>query len=245
MIAADQPVCFPESVIASVSSKKDGSMLDRADATHASGVVANRHRFCQAAGVPYEQAVYQLIEYGSDQSYDTVVTVGERDTSLHRPHIPADALYTTRKWVALFLPVADCVAMVLHDSTRGALALAHVGRHASYAKLATKVARHVIADGSAVEDIVVWMSPHAQKQSYKMQWFDQSSDPDWQGYFTVTSDGVFLDMAGYNAGLLTRTGILQRNIHISSVDTMTDTHYFSHTQGDTSGRIAVVACMRQ
>ena len=104
--------------------------------------------------------------------------------------------------------------------------------------------RHFLNDGSKPGDLTVWMSPHAQKVSYKLDWFDQAADPDWRGYYEQKADGIYLDIAGFNRHLMEQLGVLSQNIHISAVDTMQNPNYFSHAAGDTSGRVAVVAVMR-
>lgn len=244
MIARDQPTCFPGDVTVRVSSKQDGSVLSRVAGRHAPEYVARRVEICRQAGVDYADAVYQRIVYANDQTYDKIVRVGGVDTTRHAAEVAADALVTDQKHVALFLPVADCAATVMYDPVRHVLALAHLGRHSTYAKLAASVTKYFIHDGSDPADLIVWMSPHAQKTSYKLDWFDKADDPDWQGFYERTADGAYLDMAGFNKRLFENSGVLSRNIYVSPVDTMKDPAYFSHAAGDTAGRIAVVAVMR-
>jgi len=50
MIAADQPVCFPSELLIAVSSKDDGTMLNRIRGRHVVEVLENRRRFCGALG---------------------------------------------------------------------------------------------------------------------------------------------------------------------------------------------------
>ena len=99
-------------------------MLDRTkDDRHEPSVVDSRRRFTQQAGIPYENCVYQVITYAADRTYDEIKEVGEPDTE----GCLADVLYTERPELGLFLPVADCVATVIYDPGRQALALAHIG----------------------------------------------------------------------------------------------------------------------
>ena len=88
------------------------------------------------------------------------------------------------------------------------------------------------------------MSPHAQKASYKLDWFDKANDPEWQDFYDQQADGFYLDMAGFNQRRMTELGVLSQNIYVSQVDTVTDGNYFSHSGGDVTGRIAVVAMMK-
>ena len=63
MIAADQPTCFPSDVLVAVSSKDDGTMLNRIRGRHVAEVLENRRRFCDQIGVTYDDIVYHVISY--------------------------------------------------------------------------------------------------------------------------------------------------------------------------------------
>lgn len=244
MIARDQPTCFPPTVLVRVSSKQDGSMLNRSLGHNHRSALECRETFCAQLGIQYENAVSQWIIYEDGRTYDLIVDVDSGSTTRMIRGVEADAMYTRTPGVALFLPVADCAATVVYDPHRRALAIAHLGRHSTYAKLATQVVKHFVNDGSNAADLIVWMSPHAQKEQYKLAWFDKADDPDWQGFYEERADGIYLDMAGFNRQLLEQQGVRADNIHVSPIDTMTDDNYFSHLAGDTTSRIAVVAMIR-
>lgn len=244
MIANDQPTCFPDDVVVRVSARDDGTVLDRAIGVHNGSIVSNRTEFCRKTGIDYGDVAYQRIIYDDKRTYALIAEVDDGSTTKFTSEVVADALCTTAPNVGLFLPVADCVATVLYDPKRRALAIAHLGRHSSYAKLAQKVAAWFAGGGSNLSDVIVWMSPHAQKESYKLEWFDRADDPDWSDFYTQKEDGYYLNLAGYNARLLENAGIPARNIHISQIDTTTNSGYFSHMQGEHSGRIGVIAMMR-
>lgn len=243
MIISDQPNCFPETVRVAVSSRADGTMLDRTRDTHALDVMQNRQKFCQANGCSYANCVYQLIRYGDSESYQNIVEVTAGDTTTKKPAIHADALFTTEAGVGLFLPVADCVATVLYDPVKKYLAMAHLGRHSTYAKLATATVEYFVKHGSRASDLIIWMSPSAGKDSYQLEWFDKAGDPEWQEYCTQKDDGYYIDMKEYNRAQFVKAGVLPGSIHLSPIDTMLSPDYFSHSSGDTTGRFAVIAMM--
>lgn len=68
MIAADQPVCFPSDLLVAVSSKDDGTMLNRIRGRHVAEVLENRQRFCDQIGVKYDDVVYHVISYDQTQT---------------------------------------------------------------------------------------------------------------------------------------------------------------------------------
>lgn len=241
MIDSDQPTCFSDKLIAAVSSRHDGTMLDRTlDDRHHPTVVDNRQSFVSAAGAHYSSCVYQLIHYGEDASYDSVVEVDAPNTD----GVVADVLYTETPGVGLFLPVADCVGTIIYDNTRGALALAHLGRHATVGKALKATLQLFKQKGSVASDIVIWMSPSVGQDHYLMEFFDQADDKSWKPYIQKTDDKLFLDLGGYNRKLALDEGVSESNIHLPSVDTASSPNYFSHSQGDHNARFAVLAQMK-
>lgn len=219
-------------------------MLDRARGTHHPEVVAHRRRFCQQAGIDYNNVVFMNIVYASGRRYDCLAEVDCGATTTHALDVVADGLFTQQRGVALMLTEADCIATVMHDPVMGYLALLHLGRHSTVAGLMRRGIAAFLQAGSRPEDIVVWMSPSAQAETYVMQYFDQTGEPDWRDFCRQSPEGIHLDMQGYNAAICQRAGIPTANIHRSPINTMTNPDYFSHARGERSGRIAVVAIMR-
>jgi copper oxidase (laccase) domain-containing protein len=244
MISVDQPTFLPNNLLVRVSSRSDGTMLDRALGTHVPEIVEHRRAFCEANGVSYARAVYQKIIYGDDQTYEHIEEVDERSVSKHVSDVAADALFTSTPGVGLFLPVADCVATVIYDPVKRNLALLHLGRHATLANLLPKTLELFAWKGSDPSDLIIWMSPSAQRATYKLDYFDRKDDPDWQPFCDIKSDGIYIDMQGYNRQRFLDGGVKSENIHTSPVNTMTSDDYFSHAAGDTHGRMAVLAMMR-
>ena len=136
MITHDQPQIFPDNVLVKVSSKNDGTILERTRGhRHDPVVVKRRKDFAARCGTSYEDVVYQVIVYDDHQSYDRIVEVTHLDTTKHTPDISADALFTSETGVGMFLPIADCVGTVVYDPVKRFLALAHIGRHAAKKQL--------------------------------------------------------------------------------------------------------------
>lgn len=244
MIAADQPVCFPSDLLVAVSSKDDGTMLNRIRGRHVAEVLENRRRFCDQIGINYDDVVYHVISYDQAQTFDTIVEVTEADTvKYNNEGIFADALYTEMAGVGLFLPVADCIATVIYDPKHRALMLVHLGRHSTVAQLMTKAIQHFVERGSQVNDLQLWMSPSITQKNYRMDYFNHTDDINWQNFCRQKADGIYLDMQGFNRSLAIQAGVPGDNIFISPIDTADDSNYFSHSSGDTGGRVAVLAVM--
>jgi len=245
MITADQPTCFPSNLLIAVSSKDDGTMLNRIRGRHVAEVLENRRRFCDQIGVKYDDVVYQVVSYDQGQTFDNIAEVAESDTVKYNSEgIFADALYTEATGVGLFLPVADCIATVIYDPKRRALMLAHLGRHSTVAQLMTRAVQYFAERGSQAKDLQIWMSPSITQKNYRMDYFNHTNDMNWQNFCRQTADGIYLDMQGFNRSLAVQAGVPANNIVISPIDTADNPNYFSHSSGDTAGRIVVVAMMR-
>lgn len=244
MILSDQPNVFSSHVLAAVSSRLDGSMLNRTIGVHAPKIVMNRQKLCEQLGVQYSGVVYQNIIYADDATYDVLVEVGPENTTQHMSDVRADALFTTSPGVGLFLPVADCVATIVFDPVRKHLALLHLGRHSTLTSLIAKTIAKFVENGSRPADLLVWMSPSAKKDTYKLDWFDQADSLDWRNFCERSEEGYFIDLPGYNKQRFIDEGIQSESITISAVDTTKDDNYFSHRGGDLADRIAVLAMMR-
>ena len=245
MITADQPTCFPSNLLIAVSSKDDGTMLNRIRGRHVAEVLENRRRFCDHIGVTYDDVVYHVISYDQGQTFDTIADVTETDTTRHNSEgIFTDALYTEAVDVGLFLPVADCIATVIYDPKRRALMLAHLGRHSTVAQLMSRAVRYFVERGSQAKELQIWMSPSITQKNYRMDYFNHADDINWRNFYHQTADGIYLDMQGFNRSLAIQVGVPADNIVMSSIDTADDPNYFSHSSGDTAGRIVVVAMMR-
>ncbi len=241
MIAKDQPTCFPADIVVGVSSTSDGTVLDRAVGVHNPTIVTNRTRFCDTQGISYGDVVYQRITYSDKRTYDVIAVVDETDTCKYVDEVAADALITTQPGVGMLLPVADCVATVLYDSATKQLALAHLGRHSTLANLMQKTIATMVANGAQAQDIVIWMAPSVSSDDYRMEYFDYLDDAQWQHFANQRDDGVYLDLQGYNQAQAIAAGVWASNVHRSPVNTARDDNYFSHSQGDITGRFAVLA----
>ena len=245
MITADQPTCFPSNLLIAVSSKDDGTMLNRIRGRHVAEIVNNRRRFCDQTGVKYDDVVSHVISYDQGQTFDTIADVTETDTTRHNSEgIFTDALYAETAGIGLFLPVADCIATAIYDPKRRALMLAHLGRHSTVAQLMSRAVQYFVERGSQAKDLQIWMSPSITQKNYRMDYFDHADDTNWYNFCRQTADGIYLDMQGFNRSLAVQAGVPANNIVISPIDTADNPNYFSHSSGDTAGRIAVVAMMR-
>jgi len=212
--------------IIEISKVTDGSMGKEAE-----DVFANRSRFLKSHSINPEQTVLVHLVYEGDDycRYAEVATSDGGDGITRPPARVNDALFTRQPGVALFLPLADCVGVVLVDTKQQILGLSHMGRHNLERHGARRSVEYMVEQfGSKPSDITVYMSPAAGREHYPLFAFDHRS---------------LHDVA---AQQLIDVGILPKHMRIAEEDTTKHPDYFSHSQylkGQqiTDGRHALVA----
>lgn len=139
---------------------------------------------------------------------------------------PYDALFTADD-TTLFLPLADCQAGVFYDKKVKVIGLAHLGRHSVEQRGAAKLVTYMQKTfGSSLDDIIVWLGPSPEKDTY----------PLWK------RDNMSLREA--NVSDLLAAGMPLNNIKHDHTDTTKDIRYFSHSEflkgrRQTDGRYAI------
>lgn len=212
-----------------MSSVKDGSM---SKAVSDEQRQINQALFSQSCGVRLDQTILVKLDYDSDDfcRYGTVDSSSAGDGMITSSSMTADALFTLDQDVALFLPVADCIAAVLYDEVNGVLGLAHLGRHNLQQQGGRRVIEYMVEQfSSSSDDIRIWLSPAAGKLNYPLFAFNNRSLHD-----------VAIEQ-------LQSAGVELVNIHVDSRDTTTDESFFSHSEFLKGNRLAdgrqAVVCM--
>lgn len=231
MIAKDQPTIFGNDVIAAVSSVQDGNLKFGVyeDDTR---VIENRRAFLEKAGIDIAHTTLVALTYATDTfaKYRLVDDNDKSDGMTKTTQKYADALLTNHSNHALFLPIADCVGVILFDPKHKLLMVSHVGRHSAEIQGALKSVQFMEKHGAKAEDVKVWLSPAVGKASYPLHRLGGKS------LHEIIKEQ------------LVRTGVKADHIETSGVDTAVDENYFSHSQflkGNEpfAGRFAIVAMM--
>lgn len=215
-----------------VSNVQHGTMK-RAAAIDPLAVDENRRAFLAKANIAPADAVLVQVDYDTDD-FCRYQTVGKRaqGEGIVRAGRVADALATQEKGVALFLPLADCAGVVLHDTKQRVLLLSHLGRHSVEQYGTQKSVDYLVrTHGSRPQDIDAWISPAAGAENYPLRAFEQ------KGLQAVICEQLVL------------AGIVPTRIEIDERDTTKDQSLFSHSEfkkGNRAedGRFAVVAVLQ-
>lgn len=233
MIKKDQPTIFDSSVIAAVSSLSDGNM--KFGVGDERQVIQNRHDFLEKVGITIDQTTRVAITYNTDDfaKYRHVTANDKADGMRDKDSLKhADALATDQVDHALFLPIADCVGVVLHDPVRHVLMVSHIGRHSAEIDGGAKSVRYLIDTYNVdPKNLRAWLSPAVGSDTYPLHTFDGQS------------------LHNVIVSQLLSAYLVRDHIQVSAIDTAVDDNYFSHSEylkdsSQPSGRFAVVAMMR-
>lgn len=182
---------------------------------------------------PEDTALVHLVYEGDNYTRYTTGNEVLRGDGIIRPStIIADGIATTQSGLALFLPLADCIGVVLHDPTLDVLMLTHLGRHNLEQFGGTKSVQYMIEQfGCDAKNITAWLSPAAGQASYPLFSFSH------QGMHEVALQQLIA------------AGLPSDAITVSPIDVTQDNNYYSHSEflkrnRPTDGRFAVVAVMR-
>lgn len=220
-----------QNVIVAVSTVKDGAMSASVDEEQRR---INRRDFLRSHDIAIDHTVLVYLTYGGDDyaRYHIVSAEFGGDGMVRPASLEADALFTTDPDVALFLPVADCVAAVLYDPAQRVLGVSHLGRH-NLLQDGGRQSIEYMAErfGTDPGAVAVWLSPAAGEANYPLFDFENKS------------------LHEVAVRQLVSAGVARTNIKIDDRDTTNDSQLFSHSEflkgrQTTDGRQAAVAMMR-
>lgn len=232
MIAADQPTILGDKVLAVLSSREDGNLkFGIGDDARA---LANRKGFLDKIGVDINHTSLVGITYDTDDfTKYRIATVDDKSIGMLKQDMTkyVDALVVREPGHALFLPLADCAGVILHDPKTRVLMLSHLGRHSvEQGGAATSVEYLKETCDVDPSNLLAWISPSVGRATYPLNAFNGNSLQD-----------VIIKQ-------LQEAGVASDHIEASSVDTAYDENYYSHSQylkgnQTEAGRFAVVAMM--
>ncbi|WP_203566886.1 peptidoglycan editing factor PgeF [Aestuariimicrobium ganziense] len=224
-----------------VSSGTHGSLnLGRTDLDDLAAVETNFERVRRAIGVA---RVVTLDQVHGDQ----VVVVDQRwmhgwgplshlgGAAGQPPLVSADAMVTTLPDVALCIRVADCVPVLLCDTSAGVIGAAHAGRAGFLSDVAGRTVEQMRDLGA--RDIVAWLGPHICASCYEVpqSMADEVAQSHRYAVSTTTWGTPSIDLAG---GL--EHQLLQRGVEVVRLDpcTRTEPSLHSHRRdGADAGRL--------
>lgn len=155
-----------------------------------------------------------------------------------------DGIITSKANLTLMVMVADCIPILFYDPIQKIIAVAHAGRKGSLDNISGKMIDKMTSKfKSRPKDIIVSLGPSIQKTCYEVsQEMANDFKKTWGKQFVVNKQ--FLDLPSLNKNQLIQTGVLSRNITISSICTHCSKDYFSYRRDKVTGRFAGVIMLK-
>ena len=193
----------------------------------------NRTVFLAKNDINPADTTLHTLSYGGDNycRYRELHDDDKGDGILRDSTIDADAVVVTHPNHAILLPLGDCVGAIIHDPTRDILMVSHLGRQNLEQYGGTKCIQYLIDNyGIDPTQLTVWLSPSAG-DGYPLHAFDNHSLQE-----------VTLEQ-------LAKAGVDEKKVNISTINTLTNLEYYSHSEflkGNrrANGRFCIVAVMR-
>jgi YfiH family protein len=236
-----QNISFHDNVQLAVTDKSDGNIDLRFSSKNE--VRANRKKILKTLDI---QAT-NLIE-GQQIHGTRILPLNEENSKMWKGMnvTGVDGFVTDQDSIALMLRVADCAALVYYDPTHTAIGVFHAGWRGIAQGIQLEGVRQMMKHYETdPRELMVWISPCAQKASYA---FDteptQAKDPAWKEFISKSKGKWHIDLPGYVFASLNGEGVLKKNMSTSGVCTIDSPDYYSHTQSKNDnadeGRCAVI-----
>lgn len=205
--------------------------------------LAARASWSRFLGIAAGDWVCAALEHGA-----VVRAAGEAERgrgALHPGSVlaPCDGLVTSTPGLPLYLPVADCGAvLLLRGGARPRLAALHAGWRGLAAGILREGVRRAREGGEEGAPLWAWIGPCARAPSYEVGAEVAALAPP----AAVRRDGGRLsaDVGVWCAEELAAAGVPRAAIRDCGLDTIADERLFSHRrEGDGAGRNALIAVL--
>ncbi|MCJ7804542.1 polyphenol oxidase family protein [Patescibacteria group bacterium] len=199
-------------------------------------VIKNRLKFSEELGFNKNSVVQMGLVHDTK-----IVKVDKADMgSLEKNNKikDTDALITNKPGIFLFLLTADCMPLLLYDSKRKVIGLAHVGWRGVVGNLPNLMVEKMIKEfGSETGDILVGLGPALCDQcSLQERPLAQEDLPGWEGYLHPVGNKVRVESARFCLDQLLKLGVKKENIEASEICTKENwDKFFSHKAAQEHG----------
>lgn len=215
------------------SNKEDGNMSKK----YGLEADSNRKRFIAKMGLELNRFLLMQAD-----NQDHVVELKEEviDTpDLYYKLVEADAIICKYPNVFLYLNFGDCIPFTIYDRKNHVFAFAHLGWRSTYLDLHQKLFSIFREQyNSRLSDLMIHIGPCIKKESYLLSTPKQMEEEKWEPYISHVKDDLYsIDLSGYVRDFFLTSGLSESQIHIVSVDTGSDSSYFSHYRSTLTGEV--------
>lgn len=205
-----------------LSEKHDGSMRCFS-AEHVCAAQNHEHRLRYLKRFELDE-VAMVIPQLTHSNYVRLVDRDDANVVLS----DVDGLVTQEQGLLLTVTVADCLPIYFVDTRLKIIGMVHAGWRGVVYGIVVQALNVFFEQGTRVEDLLVVIGPHIQKQHFEIQ-------DDVKEYFAAWSERIekhngktFVDLSGIVCDQLREHGMLSSRIEISLVSTFDADDYFSY-----------------
>lgn len=204
-----------------LSEVSDQSMrIFPADSPYAFVTAENRRRYLQRIGLSDECLILPQLTHSSHVSFVTSIDLG-------RILSKTDGVITNESNLILMMTVADCLPIYFVDTKLKTIGVVHAGWRGVVGEIVIRCLEVFHKKGSAMEDMIVVIGPHIQKQHFEIQQDIVDQFHSWPSRIVSKVGKLFVDLAGIVMDQLHASGLQDSQIEISAMSTFDSSHYFS------------------
>lgn len=233
MIDILKPKIFSNNIISGVTKKNIseeyplGISFSKCDFLTEKEIERNRKFLANDLNYPLENLKFQSQVHG-----ENIRIVNHKSKNEE-----SDAMITKEKGILLNISIADCVAVLIFDPIKEIIAGVHSGWRGTEKNIAGKTINLMKEKfGSNTKDLLVYLSPAAQKDNYEVGWEVAEKFP---GFCTPKDNGKFLlDNPRAVYSQIVEKDVLSKNIEKSEICTIANDNYHSYRRDKSkSGRM--------
>jgi polyphenol oxidase len=207
-------------------------------------IIENRKRIFTCFNLPVE-SIFDVW-----QVHGNTIICAENPRPLDKDHEKADAIFTNKANITLFMRFADCVPLFFYDPKKQVIGLAHAGRIGTINRIAADCVKSMHENyGSNPDDIIAAIGPSIGPDHYEVKEdVIQQLQVAFENYeeFVIQSDDgrIFLDLWKTNRYVLLESGVKQ--IEVAEICTACGTKdWFSHrAEKGQTGRFATLLALQ-
>jgi polyphenol oxidase len=206
-----------------------GFTISSAKIADSDTVLSNRIFLANEIGINFSNMIFQKQVHG-----DYIRYVNSKSDD----NIESDGMYSNQIGIVINISIADCAAVLIYDKNKKVICGVHSGWKGTSLNITGKAIQILKNEFvSNPDDILVYISPCAGGDKYEVgaevaELFPRSIKPKENGKFLFDNKNeIYLQ--------LIEEGILEKNIEISDICTISNTDFHSYRRdGDNSGRMS-------
>lgn len=206
-------------------------------------IIENRKRIFNCFDLPVE-SIFDVWQVHGNRIICT-----EETRPLNQDHEKADAIFTNKPGITLFMRFADCVPLFFYDPAKQVIGIAHAGRIGTLNRIAADCVRTMqVQYGSNLEDIHAGIGPSIGPDHYEVKddVIKQAERcfKDMKGILDQRNGKTYLNLWEANRRILIETGVTR--IELSGICTACHTEdWFSHrAENGLTGRFGALLALK-